>query len=374
MEINIDNWHEFEISELFNIKRLVRVSGDNGEYIKDHEIIDSNGTCPYIAAVSVNNGIKGYSNREPNNKGNCITFSTTTESATTVFYQPVDFVGRQQMVGIYGNSENEMSKERAFFLIPIIKNNLLHFNYDNKLTYDDVLELSIKLPAIYSAEKEEYEPDWDYIEEFIKELKEENEKKLSSLKTLLYPNNTLVNGGYNLDISDWHEFNLTKLFDIKQSKGDIQFQKTTGGSIPLVSSGNDETNSIVGYISEGDGAAEKFNAGDITIDMFGCANYQTKDFYAVSHGRVTILEPLYKKNKFISLFIVTCLNKKFKALCSYSNMCSMRLLQKENILLPAIYNDKKEKYEPDWEYMENFTINLQESVKDQLRRLKQKDE
>lgn len=105
--------------------------------------------------------------------------------------------------------------------------------------------------------------------------------------------------------------------------------------------------------------------------MFGCANYQTKDFYAVSHGRVTILEPIYKKNKFISLFIVACLNKKIKVLCSYNNMCSMRLLQKESIKLPAVHNHEKEEYKPDWEYMENFIINLQEDIKNQLRRLRQ---
>lgn len=104
--------------------------------------------------------------------------------------------------------------------------------------------------------------------------------------------------------------------------------------------------------------------------MFGCANYQTEDFYAVSHGRITILEPLYNKNNFISLFIVACLNKKFKILCSYNNMCSMKFLQRENIALPAIYNHKKEEYEPDWEYMENFITSLQENIKNQLRRLK----
>lgn len=189
MEINIDDWKEFKLENLFNVERLIRVSGDDGGYVKDYEIVDSDGIYPYIAAVSVQNGVKGYTFVEPNNKGNCITFSTTTESATTVFYQPVDFVGRQQMVGIYGNKENEMNELRALFLIPIIRRLLSHFNYDNKLTYDDVVNLNIKLPAVYNAEKEEYEPDWSYMEDFIKELKEENERKLAALRTIFNPEN-----------------------------------------------------------------------------------------------------------------------------------------------------------------------------------------
>lgn len=378
MEINIDNWHEFEISELFDIKRLVRVSGDNGEYIKDHEIIDSNGTCPYIAAVSVNNGIKGYSNREPNNKGNCITFSTTTESATTVFYQPVDFVGRQQMVGIYGNSENEMSKERALFLIPIIKNNLLHFNYDNKLTYDNVLELSIKLPAIYSAEKEEYEPDWDYIEEFIKELKEENERKLSSLKTLFNPDNALVNGGgggYNLDISDWHEFEIRQLFEVINSK---PYHKSD-----VIEADEDDSNSV-NYITR-----SKFNNG-LLYKVEDNNNFDKNPKNTISFGAKNAdffiqLEEYITGNKMYyidtqeltlnqSLFFKTVLQKTLTNKYGFNDGLTGERLKAEKILLPATYNNEKEEYEPDWEYMDNFIINLQEGVKDQLRRLKQRNE
>lgn len=158
MKFNIDEWKEFELQKLFDVNRLIQVSSDDGGYVKDHEIIDDNGEHPYIAAVSVSNGVKGYTNLEPNNKGNCITFSTTTESATTVFYQPVDFIGRQQMVGIYGNDTNKMNESRALFLIPIIKRLLLQFNYDNKLTYDDVLVLLLPLPAKINQEKMNMNP------------------------------------------------------------------------------------------------------------------------------------------------------------------------------------------------------------------------
>lgn len=167
-----------------------------------------------------------------------------------------------------------------------------------------------------------------------------------------------------INVSEWKEFKINKIFNIEQSKGDIQYKKTKCGNIPLVSSGNGDNNGIVGYIASGDGIAEIFKKGTLTIDMFGVSNYQNKDYFAVSHGRVTILSPKYDMSEYSLRFISVCLTKKFSILCSYNQMCSMTLLKKEFVLLPSKNN------EPDWQYMEEFIANRERIVKEKLELLR----
>ena len=75
------------MGELFEINptKYYRLSND--------EIISKNGTVPLISNSSTENGVMGFSNLEPNNKGNTITCSDTTIGADTMFYQEKDFIG-----------------------------------------------------------------------------------------------------------------------------------------------------------------------------------------------------------------------------------------------------------------------------------------
>ena len=146
----------------------------------------------------------------------------------------------------------------------------------------------------------------------------------------------------------WKKFKLIDLFELHLAKGDLQPKKLENGDIPLVSAGM-TNNGIVMNIKEGDGKSEKFNSNVITIDMFGKAFYQNKDFFAVSHGRVNILKPKFELNSYIGLFLVSVFDKKLIGDFSFSKMCSQGRLKSERILLPVNKNDK-----PDFELMENF--------------------
>lgn len=337
MKIKIDDWKKFEISELFTYER--------GKESAPKQNPD--GDCRLLSETQENNGFIRMVKPTKIINGHCLTVSVN--YASTVFYQEEDFCASVNIVVL--RPKDNLTKNNLLFIAAILSKQHESYSYTDKVSKDLLMKDMIKLPAIYNTEKDEYEPDWNYIEEFFKYSKDFNKEKLDFL-------NNVKSSKNNINIDNWCEFELIKLFDIEQSKGDIQFQKCIAGDIPLVSSGNDMTNSVVGYIAEGDGVAEKFEGGNITIDMFGSANYQNNEFYAVSHGRVTILKPLYNKNSFISLFIVSCLNKKFKFLCSYNNMCTMTLLKKESIPLPAVYNEEKHEYEPDFEHMEEVIKKL----------------
>lgn len=159
-------YKEFKLKDLFVIENVKQVTIGDSSYTKDDDIIHIDGSVPYISATTTNNGIKGYSQLEPNNEEGCITLSTTADSANTVFYQGEPFIGRQQIAGIRFNKGLKIPQREAMYIMTHIKKCTQGFNYANKLTISKLEELTINLP-IKTAE--DTEPNWGYMEEFITE-------------------------------------------------------------------------------------------------------------------------------------------------------------------------------------------------------------
>ena len=108
----------------------------------------------------------------------------------------------------------------------------------------------------------------------------------------------------------------------------------------------------------------------ITADMFCNAYYQDESFYAVSHGRVNILQPKFNLNSRIGLFISTIINnEKYKysyGRALYSNVVSSMVIKLPTQIDKAngkyiidenrTYSD--EGYIPDWQFMEDYIKSL----------------
>lgn len=151
--------------------------------------------------------------------------------------------------------------------------------------------------------------------------------------------------------SSWKEICLQELFTVELSDGDIKIDDCDNGQIPLVSSGA-TNNGVVGYISEnGDGISKVFSGNKITLDMFCNAFYQPDDFFAVSHGRVNILTPLFEMNKYIGLFIATIINNE-QHKYSYGRAVYSDEASRMVIKLPFIDDH------PDFNYMEDYVKKL----------------
>lgn len=169
-----------------------------------------------------------------------------------------------------------------------------------------------------------------------------------------------------IDTTYWKEFELSSIFDIVLSKGDIQAKRMKEGDIPLVSSGK-FNNGICAHIADGDGRAEMFDGNVITTDMFGKSYYQAKPFYAVSHGRVNILIPHFKLSQYIALYLISVLDSSFGSRYSFTGMCSQSQLKQEKILLPATPAG-----EPDWRYMEMYMRGVEAIAKEKISLLTKK--
>ena len=172
-----------------------------------------------------------------------------------------------------------------------------------------------------------------------------------------------------VDTSAWGEFVVGELFDVQLSDGDNKPKKLPKGDIPLVSAGN-TNNGVVGSF-ESDTII--FPAHSITVDMFGQAFYQPKEFQAVSHGRINILVPNFENNKNIGQFIVTILNAQCQKY-SFTEMLTSKKIKAESIPLPLKPFADPENYDQtdiDWDYMEKVMSRVTARAKERLANLPQ---
>lgn len=358
MNLNLHTWKEFEMERLFNIKKGKRLTA------ADQEEGDNN----YIGAIDSNNGVANHIGQKPIHSANTISLSYN-GSVGEAFYQSEPYWATDDVNALYSYYE-QFNKYIGLFMVAVIRQEKYKFSYGRKWTLDNMNKTRINLPIQHNADgtpfidadkkysDDGYIPDWQFMEDYIKSL---HHKPLTTKNT--------VGNALALKVDEWEEFRVDDLFSVQLSKGDIKLDDMLIGDVPLVSSG-ETNNGVVGYIdSAGDGKAEIFSKNKITVDMFGNVYYQEDNFYAVSHGRVNILEPVFDMTKYIGLFIVSIINKeKFKY--SYGRAVYSNVLCNVIIKLPIQHNAdgtpyidpdctySEEGYVPDWKFMEDYIKSL----------------
>lgn len=328
--IDTSAWKEFRVGDLFDIHPTKAYKLTNAQLLDD-------GDYPVIANSAYNNGIGGYSTKEPTEKGNMVTFSDTVD-ANTIFYQPNDFVGYPHVQGLYPLIYEDKWNEYTYsFFVSVFKGSAISkgFDYGNKFRRDIAVDLIIKLPA-----KPDGEPDWDYMESYMKAVMEESEKSLENLKKA-------DDTKYLIDVSGWGEFDITELFDMSLPKGDLQVKKVDDGNIPLITPSN-FNNGMLQRISE-HSKSTLYDKGSLTVDMFGNAYYQEEDFFVTAHGHVNVLIPKMTLNVYTGTFLASTVRTMFFDKYGFNEMCTQKVLKAESIWLPITSTG-----EPDWQYMEDY--------------------
>ena len=129
--------------------------------LKNEEIISENGKVPLISNSSTANGVMGFSNLEPNNKGNSITCSDTTVGADTMYYQEKDFIGYSHIQHLVPKFE-PFNKLVASVIISVCRvSTSKKYDYGNKFNRDAMNNTKIQLPT------QNNKPDYKFMESFI---------------------------------------------------------------------------------------------------------------------------------------------------------------------------------------------------------------
>lgn len=144
--------------------------------------MSKSGKYPVVTGITENNGVNGYIDELFKNYlfSNILTISNRGEYSGTVYYHNYEFILGSNVIALKP-IDFELNENIGLFLSTII-NKLPYGGYDTYPTKSSIEEDIIKLPAIYNSEKEEYEPDWEYMENFITDLQENIKSQLRRLK------------------------------------------------------------------------------------------------------------------------------------------------------------------------------------------------
>ena len=320
--------------------------------LKNEEIISENGDVPLISNSSTDNGVMGYSNLKPLNKGNSLTCSDTTLGAETMYYQEKDFIGYSHIQHLVPKFKG-FNKAIAYMIITASRIATTNkYDYGAKFNRNEMNNTKISLPV-----KKDGEIDFAFMEDFISQLEA---CRLSQLEAYL-----LVTGlkNYTLTLAEeqaltdfqngkvkWGEFNLENLYG-KSTRGKrLKSADRINGDLPFVTAGEAETG-VSAFIGND---VEIFAANTTTIDMFGSAKYRNYEYGGDDHIAVVHTE---KINKYAAIFVTTAIHKSsYTGKFSYSRNFYAKDADELNIYLPTTNNI------PDYPMMEILISAVQKLV------------
>lgn len=147
--LEIHKWKEFKSIDFFDMYAGKYYSKD------DYEI----GNTAYISASDSNNGVSRKISIEPIFDGNCLTIGKV---GCTTYYQPVSFCATSDVTIL--KPKIKFNKYIGLFVATVINQEKNKWCYGRQIRLGDCQKLVIKLPSINN------EPDWSYMENYIKSL------------------------------------------------------------------------------------------------------------------------------------------------------------------------------------------------------------
>jgi type I restriction enzyme M protein len=150
--LNIAEWKEFKLNELFTIKGTKTTPKEELEFY-------GKGKYPYVTTQATNNGVAGFYNYYTE-VGNVITVDSAVIGYAA--YQALPFSASDHVEKLI--PKFKLNPYIAMFLVTILNKEQYRFNYGRKCSQSRLKKLTIKLPV------KENEPDWEFMENYIKSL------------------------------------------------------------------------------------------------------------------------------------------------------------------------------------------------------------
>jgi len=163
LQLNTKDWKWFKIGEYFD--KPYKATAYNAIELISCSKGDKD-SIAYITRTDTNNGCKDYVINEDFTdieSGNAITIGDTT---ATIYYQENDFICGDHMVIL---RSNHLNKYVGIFITSLLNKERFRYNYGRAFNKGIIFDTKLKLPAILNA-KGEYEPDWQWMEDYIKGL------------------------------------------------------------------------------------------------------------------------------------------------------------------------------------------------------------
>lgn len=317
-------WQAFKLSDEHIFSLRSTLNGIDKNKLNQLEVK----THPYITRTDFNNGLDLFVGQQekPLNVGNVISIGLDTQ---TVFYQASPFYTGQNIQVL---SLNALTKNRAMFIIPLIKQQLETLSWGgNGATLGRLKKKSILLPV-----KEEGEIDFEFIDQYIS-------IKMAHIKASIF----IVNKHEDIidfrDLNEvaWGEFKIGDLFVSIEKGTYLPVHAKLVGNTPYITAKQGK-NGVDDFI----GNKKLFPKNRITVEKIGFkAYYQAHDFYC-SHD-VTVLVH-HEMNPYNGQFLATSISNQGSKY-SYARQAQKKVTKATSILLPI-----NEVGNPDWFFMAQY--------------------
>ncbi|MDR1197718.1 MAG: restriction endonuclease subunit S [Prevotellaceae bacterium] len=310
------------------------------DYQRGRRLITQNqipGDIAYISSTALNNGLDNLIT-PPDYMlihKNKMTLSNS-GSVGYLFYHDYKFVASDHITVIW-LKDGELNKYIAMFLKPIFEKIKYRYNFGREISNDRIIKEKLYLPIGSNGN-----PDWRYMEEYVKSL----ESKVKFKK--IYTKNERKH--QPIDIANWKEYALNSLFDI-YGIGSINVETLTTkysfGDYPYVTR-TEQNNGVSGFY---DYKMAPANVLTIETSLSGLCFFHDYEFSTGDH--IAILRPKnFELNKYRAMFIKSVWRKNAYKY-DYGRPAIIKNIKNTNIPLPSTLNGS-----PDWQFMENYIKSL----------------
>ena len=347
-KIDISRWGEFKVGDLFEQVKTKKIPFKALDLPQESNSVQS---LPLVAAGIDSQGRNRYIEPEyATILQNCLTVSANGANSGAVFYQNSEFSILQDAYALrlVNNYKNYRKQNVYLYLASVLTNVLVNNDWTNKATWRKVQEKNIKLPITSTGQ-----PDWQYMESYIAELAARAHKDVSSL-------NQVKTKSHKINISDWKEFMVGDLFNIRPSKYVRENGKAMtnaelfdGGSNPVIVNSS-VNNGVRGYTSQDVTEDSNVITYSDTTDGPDTMFYQAKPFVGYSH--VKVMEPKdWVDDSAETLLYLSAIIKKELSLNDYdfTNKLTTQVMNNTKIQLPVDSNGH-----PNWSTMRSIVRNL----------------
>lgn len=332
MKLTDREWKEFRIEDIFDISGTITTHPSK---------LRKGGLIPRITCAATNNGLDGFYDNPPTERGHVL----TVDSATVGFvaYQENDFIATDHVEKLILKN-GELNRYIALFIKMCIDNSKEgKFGYGYKFAQRRIKRQSFMLPVTANQQ-----PDYQFMEDYMREqekiiLKPAIEKLCNQLII-----SNLGGGKSDLANLNWKEFVFGKEFDISATRSGIDKIKliTGEGQTPYITR-TDVRNGIDSFVPTQSSKYRMDEGNVITIGLdTQTVFYQPTAFYTGQNIQV-IRHP--KIDRYNAMFIIVAIKKLVERFSWGSYGATLTRLRKSRIYLPA-----NEKGEIDFEYMSSF--------------------
>lgn len=327
-KIDIKNWKKFVVEDLFEI---INSKAYHKKDIREAE--KGERKIAYITRSKFNNGFNTFVKYEDEliiNPKNTISFGA--ENAN-FFFQPEIYITGNKM---YYIDTRKLNPYTSLFIKTIFEKTFSdNYSFSDGMIPERIRNKMIALPVDLKGN-----PDWNYMEQYMKKIEEHSIRTLNRLNKCNNQNNKINTFG-------WKEFLIEDLFEIKRPTARSQANYEEG-NVPFIASGN-YNNGVLKYLTpKKNEILDKGNC--ITVSpVDGSTFYQKDDFLGrggAGSSIILLYNPFLNENN--GLYLATII-KKVCEKYGYSDMGSKESISKEKIMLPIDENE-----DPDYDYMSEY--------------------